>query len=76
VDISNQSKVPNITISANASNYFNQIAYPIAGAACQYFRLQKDYTVTLFKAIQSIEIFLITVHRLSESSYSRDDKKF
>ena len=34
MDISNQSKVPNITISATASNCFNKVVHPIAGMIC------------------------------------------
>ena len=31
VDISNQSKLPSITVSTNASNYFDRVAHPITG---------------------------------------------
>ena len=59
-DIANKNKLPNIIASVDASNYFNRVAYPIAGMICQYFSLLLDFVITFFTTIQSIEIFLLT----------------
>ena len=54
VDILNQSKLPNITISTDASNCFDRVVYPIAGTTYQYFGLPLDFVISFFTIIQKI----------------------
>ena len=44
-DIANQSKTSTVIISANASNYYNFIAQPLASLMCYYFSLKLKYFI-------------------------------
>ena len=75
LDIKNQLKQPTITISANATNCFDRMAYPFAALACRYFRLQVEYIMILFKSIQIIRMYLMTCFRVSSLYYTETSTK-
>jgi len=64
-----------ITICADATNYYNRVAYPFASLYVQYFGLDLLYLVVLFRVIQSIKIFLRTVFGVSENYYLGDNDR-
>jgi len=70
LDISNQMKIPTITISTDAKNYFNRMAHPFAALTYRYSGLQLEYILVLFSSIQSIRMYLITSFSISISYYA------
>ena len=63
-------KLPIITICADATICYDRVAHPFASMYTQYFGVELSYLVVLFRAIQSIKIFLQTAFRVSEKYYS------
>ena len=59
-----------ITIYTNVTNCYNRVAYLFASMCAQYFGVELSYLVVLFRAIQSMKMFLQTVFRVSEQYYS------
>ena len=59
-DIANARKVLLITICTDTSNCSNRVAHVFASACAKYFRVEILHLVILFRAIQSIKIFLHT----------------
>ena len=57
-DITNVRKLPMITICANTTNCYDRVAHPFASMCTQYFRVELSYLVVLFRAIQSMKMFL------------------
>ena len=74
-DIANVRKLPMITICADATNCYDRVAHPFASLCAQYFRLDLSYLVVLFRAIQSMKMFLRTAFGVSEHYYSGDDDR-
>ena len=72
-NIVNVRKLPIITICANTTNCYDRVAHPFASICIQYFGVELSYLVVLFRAIQSMKIFLQTVFRVSEKYYSGDE---
>jgi len=70
VDIANQNKLPSIIVSADASNYFDRVAYLFAGIICQYFRLLLNFISTFFRTIQDMKMYLLTAYGISTNYYS------
>ena len=70
VDISNQTKLLNATISADASNYFDRVIYLFAGLTCQYFRLERNYVQIFFCMIEEMKMYLLTSFRVSNHFYT------
>ena len=68
-------KLPIITICADATNYYDRVAHPFASLCAQYFGLDLSYLVVLFRAIQSMKMFLRTAYGVSEHYYSGDDDR-
>ena len=75
-DIMNQSKLLNMMLSANISNCFNRVIYPITGMAYEYFELLLDFIILFFIIIQEMEIYLLTLCGISTSSYTRESLAF
>ena len=50
-DTGNQMKIPIITISTDAKNYFDRMAHPFAALTYRYFSLQLEYILVLFSSI-------------------------
>ena len=72
-DIANVRKLPIITICADATNCYDRVAHPFASICAQYFRLDIMYLAVLFRAIQSMKMFLRTLHGVSENYYSDNE---
>ena len=68
-------KLPIITICADTTNCYNRVAHPFASLCAQYFGLDLSYLVVLFRAIQSMKMFLRTAFRVSEHYYSGDNNR-
>ena len=64
-----------ITICADVTNCYDRVAHPFASLCAQYFGLELSYLVVLFRAIQSMKMFLRTEFGVSENYYSSDDDK-
>jgi hypothetical protein len=74
-DIANMRKLSMITICADATNYYDRVTHPFASLYAQYFELDLSYLVVLFRAIQSMKIFLRTAFGVSENYYSGDNNR-
>jgi hypothetical protein len=61
-----------ITTCTDAINYYNRVAYPFASICTQYFRLELSHLLVLFRVIQLMNLFLITLFGILTNSYSRD----
>ena len=72
-DIANVRKLLTITICADATNCYDRVAHLFASLCAQYFRLDIMYLAVLFRAIQSMKIFLRTSHGMSENYYSDNE---
>ena len=72
-DIANIRKLPTIIICADATNCYNRVAHPFASLCAQYFGLDIIYLAVLFRAIQSMKMFLRTSHGVSENYYSDNE---
>jgi hypothetical protein len=73
VDIANVRKLPTITICYDATNCYNRVAHPFASLCAKYFGLDIMYLAVLFRAIQSMKMFLSTSHSMSENYYSDNE---
>ena len=69
-DIANVWKRPTATICADATNCYDRVAHPFASLCAQYFGLELTYLTILFRAIQSMKMFLRTSHGISTTYYS------
>lgn len=69
-DIANVRKLPTATICADATNCYDRVAHPFASLCAQYFGLEITYLTILFRAIQSMKMFLRTSHGISTTYYS------
>ena len=69
-DIANVRKLPSVTICADATNCYDRVAHPFASLCAQCFRLELTYLTILFRAIQSMKMFLRTSHGISTTYYS------
>ena len=74
-DIANMRKLLTITICADATNCYDRVAHPFASLCAQYFGLDVMYLAVLFRAIQSMKIFLCTLYGISENYYSDNEGK-
>ena len=74
-DIANMMKLPMITIYTDVTNCYDRVAHPFASLCTQYFGLDLSYLVVLFRAIQSMKMFLRTAFGVSEHYYSGDDDR-
>ena len=74
-DIPNMRKLLMITICADATNCYDKVTHPFASLCAQYFRLNLSYLVVLFRAIQSMKMFLRTAFRVSKNYYSGNDDR-
>ena len=72
-DIANIRKLPMITICADATNCYDRVAHPFASLCAQYFGLEISYLAVLFRATQSIKMFLRTSYGISQTSYSGEE---
>ena len=72
-DIANQRKLPQVIISADATNYFNRVAHPYSGIVCQHFGLLLSYVSIFFEMIQQIIMYLITSYGVSNNFYSGNE---
>ena len=64
-----------ITIYADATNCYDRVVHLFASLYTQYFRLDLSYLVVLFRAIQSMKMFLRTTFGVSKHYYSGDDDR-
>ena len=64
-----------ITICTDATNCYDRVAHPFASLCAKYFGLELSYLVVLFRAIQSMKMFLRTAFGVSENYYSGDDDR-
>ena len=71
--IANVRKLPTITICIDVTNCYNRVAYPFASLCAQCFGLEISCLIALFRATQSMRIFLRTSCGMSQTSYSGDD---
>ena len=62
-----------ITICADATNCYDRVAHPFASLCAQYFGLDIAYLVVLFRAIQSMKMFLRTSFGVSKDFYSGNE---
>ena len=62
-----------ITICADGTNCYNRVAYLFASMCVQYFGVELSYLVVLFRAIQSMKMFLRTAFGVSKSCYSDNE---
>ena len=69
-DVSNQKKTPTLAIIACASNYYYRVEHFFACLIAQCFGLNFQCILLLFKAMQSMNMFLQTAHDTSSTSYS------
>ena len=69
-DIANVRKRPTATICADATNCYDRVAHPFASLCAQYFGLELTCLTMLFRAIQSMKMFLRTSHGISTTYYS------
>ena len=72
-DIANVRKLLTIIIYADAMNCYDRVAHPFASLCAQYFGLDIMYLAVLFRAIQSMKMFLCTSHSVSENYYSDNE---
>ena len=72
-DIANVRKLPMITICADATNCYDRVAHPFASLCAQYFGLEVSYLAVLFRAIQSMKMFLRTSYGISQTAYSGEE---
>ena len=72
-DTANIRKLPTVTICADATNCYDRVAHPFASLCAQYFGLEITYLTVLFRAIQSMKMFLRTSHGISTNYYSDTD---
>ena len=75
-DIAIQNKLPSVIVSADASNYFDRVAYHTAGMTCQHFGLPLDFIITFFDTIQNMKMCLMTADGVSINFYSGQDLPF
>ena len=64
-DIANMRKLPMITICADATNYYDRVAHLFTSLCAQCFILEISCLAVLFRAIQSMRMFLRMSHRIS-----------
>ena len=69
-DIANQEKYLTIVISADTTNYYDRISYPIAGIAYRLYILSIEYLAILFRTIQAMQMHLHTSFGISNYHYS------
>ena len=62
-----------ITICTDVTNCYNRVAHLFASMCAQYFGVELSYLVVLFRAIQSMKMFLQTAFGVSEKYYSGDE---
>ena len=74
-NIANMRKLPMITICADATNCYDRVAHPFASLYIQYFGLELSYLVVLFRAIQSMKMFLRTTFGVSKNYYSGNNDR-
>ena len=72
-DIANARKHPMITIYTDATNYYDRVAHLFASLCTQYFGLETSYLAVLFRAMQSMKMFLRTSCGISQTSYSEEE---
>ena len=72
-DIANVRKLLTIISYADTMNCYNRVAYPFTRLCVQYFGLDIIYLAVLFRAIQSMKMFLCTLHGMSENYYSDNE---
>ena len=59
-DIADVRKLPMIAICADATNCYDRVAHPFASIYSQCFGLELSYLIVIFKAMQSMKMFLRT----------------
>ena len=74
-DIANVRKVPTITVCADATNCYDRVAHPFASLCAQCFGLEISHLVVLFRATQSMKMFLRTSYGLSQNAYAGEHGK-
>ena len=69
-NIANVLNLPTATICADVMNCYNRVAHIFASLCAQYFRLEIIPLTILFRAIQSMKMFLQTLHGTLTNYYS------
>lgn len=72
-DIVNVRKVPMITACADATNCYDRVAHPFASLCAQCFELEILHLVVLFRATQSMKMFLRTSYGLSQIAHTGEN---
>ena len=72
-DIANVRKLPMITICADATNCYDRVAHPFENLCAQCFGLEVSYLAALFRAMQSMKMFLRTSYGISQTAYSGEE---
>ena len=72
-DIANVRKSPIITICTDRTNCYDKVAHPFASLYAQYFGLEISHLAVSFRAMQSIKVFLRTLHDLSQNAYTGEE---
>ena len=71
--IANVKKAPTITVCADVTNCYDRVAHPFASLCAQYFGLELSHLVALFRAMQSMKMFLRTSFGLSKNAYAGEN---
>ena len=74
-NIVNQTKKPIVVISADTTNYYDHIMYPVVSMSNQNFGVQLEYLLVLFSSIQSIKMFLRTSFRVLTTFFTESKGK-
>ena len=70
-DITNTKKLQIVSTCTKVINYYNRVVYPITSLSTQYFRLDIEYILVLFRIIQSMKMCLYILFRVSKQFCTR-----
>ena len=69
-DIGNKTRRPIVVISADASNFYDRIAHPVASITNQHFGVQLENLLVMFSTMYSINNFLRKSYGFSKRFYT------